>query len=81
MNTFYLVESIFKSIFSLNTLTIHHDMKTGDIPGWDSFKNVEILLACENKFNIRFRSKEIDSMRTVGDLVAAIELKLANAQK
>jgi acyl carrier protein len=56
-------------------------MKTGDIPGWDSFKNVEILLACENKFNIRFRSKEIDSMRTVGDLVAAIELKLANAQK
>ncbi|MBT8543372.1 acyl carrier protein [Polynucleobacter paneuropaeus] len=78
MNIFVLVESIFQEIFLSPQLKISYDMATGDIPGWDSFKNVEILLACEKKFVIRFRSKEIDALKTVGDLVAAIELKLSN---
>jgi len=71
------VYSIFQEIFSNPGLSISMQMKTGDIPGWDSFKNVEILLACEKKFSIRFRSKEIDIIRTIGDLVALIDVKLA----
>jgi len=81
MNSFEVVNNLFINIFNDPTINLLPNMQTGDIPGWDSFKNVEILLACEKEFNIRFRSKEIDAMRTVGDLAAAIELKLANAQK
>ena len=72
------VSAIFQEIFGNPNLAISTQMKTGDISEWDSFKNVEILLACEKKFAIRFRSKEIDALKTVGDLVAAIELKLSS---
>jgi acyl carrier protein len=50
-------------------------MVTGDLPGWDSFKNVEILLACETAFGIQFRSKEIDLIRSVGDLMMMCQTK------
>jgi acyl carrier protein len=72
------VQDIFRKIFKDEKIQLMSNMQTGDITGWDSFKNIEILLACENKFDIRFRSKEIDALKTVGDLVAAIEFKLSN---
>ena len=78
MDVFPIVLDQFRIVFKDPSLTLQSDMSTGDCPGWDSFKNIEILLACENKFNIRFRSKEIDALKTVGDLVAAIELKLSS---
>jgi acyl carrier protein len=53
-------------------------MVTGDIPGWDSFKNVEILMACETKFDIRFRSKEINTINSIGDLITMCNQKLAD---
>jgi len=74
------VLEIFQSAFNSPSLKINPQMVTGDIKDWDSFKNVEILLACEARFGIRFRSKEIDAIRSVGDLIAACELKL-NAAK
>ncbi|MBT8637313.1 acyl carrier protein [Polynucleobacter paneuropaeus] len=70
------VSAIFQEIFGNPNLAISTQMKTGDISEWDSFKNVEILLACEKKFAIRFRSKEIDTIGTIGDLVNLIDVKV-----
>jgi acyl carrier protein len=68
---------LFRKVFQQKDLQLVPEMMTGDIPGWDSFKNVEILLACEETFAIRFRSKEIDQIRSIGDLIAMCEQKTA----
>ena len=68
---------LFRKVFQQKDLRLTPEMMTGDIPGWDSFKNVEILLACEEIFAIRFRSKEIDQIRSIGDLIAMCEQKTA----
>ena len=69
------IQAIFRTLFRSPQLRIHAAMQTGDLPQWDSFKNVEILLACEAQFKIRFHSKEIDAIRTVGDLIAICNKK------
>lgn len=69
---------LFREVFKQKDLQLAPEMMTGDIPGWDSFKNVEILLACEETFTIRFRSKEIDQIRSIADLIAMCEQKTAN---
>ena len=69
---------IFREVFQRPDLQLSPEMMTGDIPGWDSFKNVEILLACEEKLAIRFRSKEMDQIRSIGDLISICEQKTAH---
>jgi acyl carrier protein len=73
-----LVE-IFCSLFDGDDFSsqVRPEMKTGDLPGWDSFKNVELLMACEELWGFQFSSREIDGMRTLGDVAACIEQKLA----
>jgi acyl carrier protein len=43
-----------------------------DVPGWDSMKQVMILMAVEEKFEIQLSTREMDRLKNVGDLVAAI---------
>ena len=78
MNASVLQElnAIFSEIFSRTDLTLNQEMKTGDIQDWDSYKNVEILIACEAHWNIRFSSREIDAIRTVGQLMGCIASKV-----
>jgi len=76
MNINQGVQEVFQKAFGNPRLIIKHNMVTGDLKEWDSFKNVEILLACEARFGIQFRSKEIDAIRSVGDLITACEQKL-----
>ena len=76
VNVSQSILEIFQSAFNMPSLKLNPQMITGDLKAWDSFKNVEILLACEARFGIRFRSKEIDAIRSVGDLITACEQKL-----
>ena len=71
------VLSIFRRLLNNPNINIQPSMVTGDLAGWDSFKNVEIILACEEKFGIRFRSKDIDTLNCIGDLINLCEAKIA----
>lgn len=70
------LSDIFAALLEQPGLQLGAAMKTGDLEGWDSFKNVEILMACEERWALRFSSREIDRMRTVGDLAACIAAKV-----
>lgn len=70
------LSDIFSTLLERPGLKLEVAMKTGDLEGWDSFKNVEILMACEERWAIRFSSREIDRIRTVGDLAACIANKV-----
>lgn len=75
MNTLNELKIIFEHIFNVNNINISLNTPIGGLEGWDSFKNVEILIACEDNFNIRFSSQEIDSIASIGSLVQLIEKK------
>ena len=76
METQKIVYGVFREVFNLPDLDLKDSMSTGDIDGWDSFKNVEILINCESKFNIEFDANEIDSIGTISDLILTINKKI-----
>ncbi len=43
--------------------------------GWDSFKQIEIIVADEERFGIQLNTREIDSLKNVGELARVISLK------
>jgi len=46
-----------------------------DHPEWDSFNHINIIVASEMRFGIKFHALEIDGLRNVGDFVALIARK------
>ena len=68
---------IFREVFRNENLVIAGSTTAEDVSGWDSTAHVNLLLAIEMQLGVTFHTSEIDEMRTVGDLVDAIERKLA----
>jgi len=50
-------------------------MTANDVDGWDSLSHVNLILAVEKGFGIRFTRKEIMSFKNVGELLRCIDSK------
>jgi acyl carrier protein len=66
---------IFRDVFMRDDMTLKPDLSARDVQGWDSFKQIEIIMATEEKFGIKFTTRELDSLQNVGDLVRAVVAK------
>jgi acyl carrier protein len=67
--------TIFRDIFLRDDLVLTPALSARDVPDWDSFKQIEIIIAVEEHYRIKFRTRELDSLNTVGDLVQLIASK------
>lgn len=70
-----LLTKIFREVFDDESITLTAEMTADNIDGWDSLSHVNLIVAVETGFAIRFSQKEILGFRNVGDLAAAISNK------
>jgi acyl carrier protein len=68
--------SIFRTVLEDNSIILHAETSESDIAGWDSFNNASLIAAIEKEFAIRFRTAELQSLRSVGSFVEIIRAKL-----
>ena len=67
--------TIFHDVFLRDDLTLTAELSAKDVHGWDSFKQIEIIMASEEQWKVRFSTRELDGLRCVGDLVRTIAAK------
>lgn len=67
---------VFRLVFDNENLTITPETTPNDIDGWDSMAHLNLLAAVQARFKIKFASKELSALRTVGDLGELIDSKL-----
>ena len=68
---------VFRQVFGNPKLVIAPDMTPNDIDGWDSMAHVNLIAAVELRFHVKFDSKELRKIGTVGDLGQLIDAKTA----
>jgi acyl carrier protein len=68
---------MFHDVFMRSDIVLSPELTAKQVQGWDSFKQIEIIMASEEKWNIKFNTRELDSLRCVGDLATLVATKTA----
>jgi len=76
MTTLDQLNEIFREVFDDEDITVGPETTANDVDGWDSLSHVNLIVAIEGRFGIRFSQKELLSFKNVGDLFACINKKL-----
>ena len=71
------LDAIFRDVFLRDDIELRPELSAKDVPGWDSFKQIDIILAIEAKYHVKFSTRELDSLNNVGDLVCVVGVKTA----
>lgn len=76
MNIIERLQEIFRDIFDDASITIHAQTTAKDIEDWDSLMQMQLILATETEFRIKFTTSEVMELKNVGDFVGCIEKKI-----
>jgi acyl carrier protein len=68
---------IFRDVFGDDALVVSEGMTAADVPAWDSLSNINMIIAVEKNFNVRFSIKDVRSLKNVGELLELIKRKAA----
>lgn len=69
------VQDVFREELELDDLVLTDETTADDVEEWDSLSHVQLVVALEKSFGIKFTSREILSWDNVGDLVDCIVKK------
>ncbi|HEV2618845.1 MAG TPA: acyl carrier protein [Acidobacteriaceae bacterium] len=67
---------ILRDIFDDETLVATPGLTAVDVAEWDSFNHINLIVAVETRFKIKFQTAELEQMHTVGHLADLIQVKL-----
>jgi acyl carrier protein len=52
----------------LDNWDIREETKASEVPGWDSLNHVNVIMAVEEHFRVRFKTSEVLKLKSIGDL-------------
>ena len=76
MDTVTVLNGIFCEVFNDDSIMIARATTADDIDGWDSLSHVNLIVAVEMRFKIRFTGGEVSGLKNVGDLIDQINKKV-----
>lgn len=76
MTTLDKLNEIFREVFDDDDIVVDQTTTANNVDGWDSLSHVNLIVAIEGRFGIRFSQKELLAFKNVGDMLKCIETKI-----
>jgi acyl carrier protein len=70
------LNEIMRDVFMRDDITVTPETTAKDVAGWDSFKQIEIVMAVEEHYGVKLHTRDLDQLASVGDLVRTVSAKL-----
>ena len=67
------LDNVFQDVFDDENIHVSAETTAKDIEDWDSLEHINLVLAIENRFHMKFRMNEVTSMKNVGEMVNIIK--------
>lgn len=68
--------AIFREIFDDESIEIHDAMTAAEVDEWDSLNHINLIIAVERTFGVRFTTAEVGNLANVGEFIALLKDKL-----
>lgn len=77
MNSAHLfrLQGIFREIFDQPALVLTAELSPATLSEWDSVAMVQLVLATEQEFGVRFTTDEVASIKCAGDFLTLLAAK------
>ena len=75
MNIEKQVKEVFADLFEMDVEEVHNTDTMEDIDDWDSLMHIQLMLALEKEFSIKFSTQQIMEMKSVADIIQIISSK------
>ncbi|MCF2674686.1 acyl carrier protein [Fusobacterium varium] len=69
------LQEIFRDIFDDEELVITEEMTAADIEDWDSLAQINLIIAIEKEFGVKFNLEEISKLKNIGEILEIIKIK------
>lgn len=69
---------IVQNILGVEASQLSEDSNAQNTPHWDSLRHIELILAIESAYHVRFAMGEIASLRNLADIRRLLVAKNAN---
>ena len=74
------LQEVFQEVFDDDEIVLTRETTADDIDGWDSLMHINVIIALEQRFGIKFATAEIsglkDEGKNVGDVLDLVAQKL-----
>jgi acyl carrier protein len=67
---------IMHDVFMRDDIVLTPTLAAKDVSGWDSFKQIEIVIATQERFGIKIQTRDLDRLRNIGDLAQVVASKV-----
>lgn len=76
------LQDIFRQVFDDDSIELAESTTSNDVDGWDSMMHINLIIAIEKRFRVKFAAAEIAALKAegqdVGRLAQVIERKLTD---
>jgi len=72
------LKSVILKELHLDEYEIKDETQANQIPGWDSLNHINVILAIEKEYKVRFKRLEVLKCKNIGDLQKLCDSKVPN---
>lgn len=66
------LNEVFRDVFDDDMIVVADTTTANDIEDWDSLEHINLIVAIEKKFGMKFNMGEVTTMKNVGEMVDII---------
>jgi acyl carrier protein len=70
------LQSTFRKVFNDENMILQDKMTANDVDNWDSLSHMILIAEIEKEFNIKFKLRDLNQMKNVGEMKTIILSKL-----
>lgn len=70
------LNEVFRDVFDDEDITVNAETTSEDIEDWDSLEHINLIVAVEKKFGMKFSMGEVTTMKNVGEMAEIIKSRI-----
>lgn len=72
------VKRVFGDLFEMDSDEVKSTLEMNDMEEWDSLMHIQLILALENEFSIKFTTQQILNMKSIATIIETVQQKEKN---